>query len=189
MPRFPVHTVEDAPVASQQSLEAVRDKLGTVLNIAGEMAHSPNDAGVEHGAFDGATREAVALAVGTQDGCGYCQSAHTLFAVQAGLSEQQTVAIRHAAIDFDSRLQALLVVTREITAHLGEVSDATYQRAQQAGFSEQQLTELYAHVAVNMFTNYFNHYPTPSSTYPPLLASPADGSTEPEAVRLAVVGR
>ncbi|MGH3907065.1 MAG: carboxymuconolactone decarboxylase family protein [Pseudonocardiaceae bacterium] len=138
-----------------------------MLNIAGEMAHSPaviamynamNDAIGQHGTFDAATREAIALAVGNQDGCGYCQSAHTLSAVQAGFSEEQTVAIRNAAIDFDSRLVVLLAVAREIAANLGEVSDATYQRAQQAGWNDEQLTELYAHVAVNMFTNYFNHY-------------------------------
>ena len=167
MPRFPVHTVEDAPQASQASLEAVRRKLGTVLNIAGEMAHSPvviamynamNDAIGEHATFDTPTREAIALAVGNQDGCGYCQSAHTLSAVQAGFSQQQTEAIRGARIDFDDALDALLAVAREIAADTGEVSEATFERARAAGWSEQQLTELFAHVAVNIFTNYFNHY-------------------------------
>lgn len=166
MPRFPVHTADSTP-ASQDPLKAMGQKLGAVLNIAGEMAHAPvviamynamHDAIVQHGTFDAATREAIALAIGNEDQCGYCQPAHTLSAVQAGFSQEQTAAIRQTQIDFDARLHALLAVAREIAAELGEVSEITYQRAQQAGWSEAELTELYAHVAVNMCTNYVNHY-------------------------------
>lgn len=167
MPRMPVHTVESAPQQSQPALKAVRDKLGTVLNIAGEMAHSPvvigmykamNDAVAEHGTFDAPTREAIALAVGNQDGCGYCQSAHTLSAVQAGFNQDQTVAIRNARIDFDRKLDALLTLAREIAANVGEASEDSFEAAKQAGWTDEELTELFAHVAVNLFTNYFNHY-------------------------------
>jgi uncharacterized peroxidase-related enzyme len=167
MPRFPVHTVEDAPEASRAALEAARRKFGTVLNITGELAHAPvviavyaamNQAIAEHGTFDAATREAIALAVGNQDGCAYCQSAHTLSAKRAGFTEQQTIDIRGGRAGFDSRLDALLAVAREIAAKVGEVSDDTYERARAAGWSEQQLAELFAHVAANMFTNYFSHY-------------------------------
>ena len=41
--------------------------------------------------------------------------------------------------------------------------------ALQAGWSDTELTELFAHVAVNMFTNYFNHY---VQTEPDLPAAP-----------------
>lgn len=167
MPRFPVHTVDDAPEASQKPLEATRQRLGKVLNIYGEMAHAPvvlamasamNQALTEHGTFDARTREAIALAVGNQDDCGYCQSAHTLGAVRAGWSEDQTVAIRGARVDFDPKLDALLTVAREIAANVGEVSDETYEDARNAGWSDEELEELFAHVAVNLYTNYFNHY-------------------------------
>lgn len=167
MPRFPVHTLDDAPSASRPALEAVRRRLGTVLNIYGEMAHAPvvlatanamSTALAEHGTFDARTREAIALAVGNQDGCGYCQSAHTLGALRAGFSQEQTVAIRQARIEFDPKLDTLLAVAREIAANLGEVSDEAFGRARQAGWTEQELAELFAHVAANMYTNYFNHY-------------------------------
>ncbi|PRW62280.1 carboxymuconolactone decarboxylase family protein [Actinopolyspora mortivallis] len=118
MPRIPVHSVEDAPQQSRQRLQQLRDQFGTVLNIHGEMAHSPVvlaayggilDAITEHGTFDAPTREAIALAVGNTNDRGYCQSAHT-------------------------------------------------QGAKAAGWSETELTELFAPVLVNIFTNYFNHY-------------------------------
>lgn len=167
MPRFPVHTLDDAPEASVPALEATRQRLGKVLNIYGEMAHAPvvlamsssmNAAVAEHGTFDAPTREAIALAVGNQNGCGYCQSAHTLGAVRAGWTEDETMAIRDGDAGVDSRLAVLLAVAREIAANVGEVSDEAYDRARQAGWSDEQLAELFAHVAVNMFTNYFNHY-------------------------------
>jgi alkylhydroperoxidase family enzyme len=84
MPRFAVHTLDDAPEASRVALEAVQQRLGRALNIYGEMAHAPvvlamsnamNKALAEHGTFDQRTREAIALAVGNQDRCSYSRSA------------------------------------------------------------------------------------------------------------------
>ena len=87
MPRIPVHTVDSAPENSRDPLKALEAKFGKVLNIHGEMAHSPvvlqsyaalqNVIG-DFGTFDARTREAIALTVGNVDRCGYCQSAHTV---------------------------------------------------------------------------------------------------------------
>lgn len=167
MSRIPVHTIDNAPEAGQETLRALEKSIGKVMNIHGEMAHSPvvletyaamNAAITRHGTFDARTREAIALAVGAVDNCGYCQAAHTLSGKAAGLTEEQTVAIRRGTADFDDRLDALVAVVREIAGEVGEVSDATWKRAVEAGWSDVQLTEAFAHVAVNLFTNYFNHY-------------------------------
>lgn len=40
---------------------------------------------------------------------------------------------------------------------MGSVQDATWQSALDAGWSDEQLTELSVHVTLNLFTNYFNH--------------------------------
>ena len=39
----------------------------------------------------------------------------------------------------------------------GEVSDAAVNRVRAAGFNDAEITEIVANVAVNIFTNYFNH--------------------------------
>lgn len=167
MPRIPVHTVATAPEQAQQALAGLSKRFGRVLNIHGEMAHAPvvlaaytavQAAIREHGGFDAATREAIALAVGAVDDCAYCQSAHTISAQAAGLDLGQTVAIRTDQVDFDPKLAALLAVARQIAGHVGEVDPATWQRALDAGWSDTELAELFAHVAVNLYTNYFNHY-------------------------------
>ncbi|GGM62800.1 hypothetical protein GCM10012275_36910 [Longimycelium tulufanense] len=167
MARIPVHSVADAPAAAKDLLAGLQAKLGKVMNIHGEMAHSPvvlaayaglQAAIAEHGTFDARTREAIALAVGAVDNCGYCQAAHTLSGTAAGLTVDQTVAIRAGRADFDAKLAALLALARQITRDIGEVDEQSWQDALAAGWSSEELTELFVHVAVNLYTNYFNHY-------------------------------
>jgi AhpD family alkylhydroperoxidase len=167
MPRIPVHTLESAPEDSRDALKALDAKFGKVLNIHGEMAHSPvvlasyvalQQVIAEDGSFDGRTREAIALAVGNVDDCSYCQAAHTGGGKAAGLSDDEMVAIRRGTVDFDPKLAALLALAREYTKDVGSVQDATWQSALDAGWSDEQLTELSVHVTLNLFTNYFNHF-------------------------------
>ncbi len=166
MARVPVHTVESAPEHSRDALKALQAQFGKVLNIHGEMAHAPvvlqayvalQQVISDYGTFDAATREAVALVVGNVDRCGYCQSAHTLAAKRAGLSEQQTVAIRAGSYTDDTKLAALLALVRESTGNVGSVQDSTWQAALDAGWSDTELTEVSVHIARNLFTNHFNH--------------------------------
>lgn len=166
MPRIPVHTLQDAPEPSRDALKGLHAKVGKVLNIHGEMAHSPavlhayvgiQQAIAEHGTLDARTREAIALTVAAVDHCQYCQSAHTLSAKAAGLSQDQTVAVRRGEVGFDPKLAALLSVVREAAANVGNVSQPTWQDALEAGWSDTELTEVSAHLALNLFTNYFNH--------------------------------
>lgn len=167
MPRVPVHTLDDAPEETRPTLEGLQEKMGKLLNIHAEMAHSPvalaayaamQNAIATHGTFDAATREAIALTVGAVDHCAYCQSAHTLGGKAAGLDGDRLLAIRAGRAIGDEKLDALLAVVREAAGEVGDVQDATWKQAQQAGWSDEQLTEAFAHLAVNLCTNYFNHY-------------------------------
>jgi len=167
MSRIPVQTLDTAPEQTRPTLERLTRRTGKLLNIHAEMAHAPvvlaayagiTEALAKQSSFDARTREAIALAVGAQDGCDYCQAAHTPSAIKSGLSEAQTIAIRRGELAFDPKLAALLAVVREAAANVGEVSDATWTAAQQAGWSDVQLSEAFAHLAVNLFTNFFNHY-------------------------------
>lgn len=167
MPRIPVHTVDSAPEASRDALKQLEATYGKVLNIHGEMAHSPavllsyvalQDVIREHATLDGRVREAIALAVGNQDQCTYCQSAHTGGGKAAGLTEDEMIAIRRGDAAFDPALDALLTLARAYTANVGHTDDDTWQAASSAGWSDEQLTELSIHVTLNLLTNYFNHH-------------------------------
>ena len=167
MSRIPVQTLETASEQARPTLERLTRRTGRLLNVHAEMATAPvvlaayagiSDALAKQSSFDARTREAIALAVGAQDGCDYCQAAHTPTAIKSGLSAAETIAIRREDVPFDPKLAALLAVVREAAANVGEVSDATWSAALQAGWSEVELSEAFAHLAVNLFTNYFNHY-------------------------------
>lgn len=166
MPRIPVHTVDSAPEASRAILSDLGSRIGKVLNIHGEMAHSPavlhvyaatDQAIAEHSSLDAATREAIALAVGVADDCGYCQAAHTVAGKAAGLSGDLMMDIRAGAVS-DAPLAALVTLASEATGNVGAVSDRTWQAARDAGWSDRELTDAFASIAANLFTNYFNHF-------------------------------
>ena len=178
MPRVPVHTGDDAPEQSREALRGLERRMGRLLNIHAEMAHAPvvlaayqgiQDAITTHGSFDAKTREAIALAVAAVGKCAYCQSALTVGGRAAGWSLAETVAIRDGTAELDRKLAALLAVAREIAGSTGNAPDAAWQAAREAGWGDTELTELFAHVAVNLFTNYFNDY---VQTEPDLPASP-----------------
>jgi uncharacterized peroxidase-related enzyme len=166
MTRVPVHTVDSAPEGSRDALKALEAKFGKVLNIHGAMAHAPAVLNAyaalqtvigDYGTFDAATREAIALVVGNIDRCTYCQSAHTVSAKKAGFSGEQAVTPRDGSYDEDPKLAALLALVRESAANVGNVQDATWLSALDAGWSDEQLTEVAVHIALNLFTNHFNH--------------------------------
>lgn len=165
MTRVPVHSVESAPEASRDTLKSLEAEFGKVLNVHGAMAHSPvvldayaalQHSIAEHGTFDTKTREAIALVVAAVDQCTYCQAAHTAGGKAAGLSEQDTIDARRGSSS-DPKLQALLTVAKEQVSDRGNVSDASWQAALDAGWSDAQLAESTVIVTLNVFTNFFNH--------------------------------
>jgi AhpD family alkylhydroperoxidase len=165
MTRIPVHTVDSAPEGSRDALRARKVTFGTILNSHGAMAHSPavletyaaiQSVLADKGALDERDREVVAIAVANVDQCDYCQAVHTLTGKAAGLTEQETIGIRRGQVQ-DAKTAALVVLVREQAGDVGHVQDSTWQAALEAGWSDAELTETSAVVALDLFTNYFNH--------------------------------
>ncbi|MGH2555470.1 MAG: carboxymuconolactone decarboxylase family protein, partial [Actinomycetota bacterium] len=178
MARIPIHTLETAPEGSREGLKVLHDRFGKILNIQGAMAHVPvtlktylalKDILHNEGAFDASTEQAIALVVAEVNGCDYCRAAHTLGAMAAGLTEDQTIAIRQGDVDFDSKLGALLTFAREATQERGRVRRETWQAALDAGWIETDLLEAHVHVVANVFTNYFNRLVETDLDLPPAL--------------------
>jgi alkylhydroperoxidase family enzyme len=77
------------------------------------------------------------------------------------------VAIRNGSYAEDPKLAALLTLVRESTANIGDVDDATWQAALDAGWTDAELTEVSVHIALNLFTNHFNHLVQTDLDLPP----------------------
>jgi AhpD family alkylhydroperoxidase len=117
MPRVPVHTVDDAPAESRDTLAALGKRVGKVINIFGEMAHAPalletyatmEETLREQSSLGEPVRQAIHLTVANVNACDYCQAAYTGAAKAAGHSDEDAIAIRRGQVPGDDKLTALL---------------------------------------------------------------------------------
>nr|WP_182870576.1 carboxymuconolactone decarboxylase family protein [Rhodopirellula sp. JC639] len=164
MPRIQPVNAETVDSATTTLLGAVEKKMGRVPNLIATMAHSPAVANaylgfsqsLSTGTLPARLREQISLVVGETNGCDYCVAAHTALGKGAGLSEKETCDARRAVAS-DEKEGAALEFARKIVAERGVVSDADVQNVRAAGYTDGQINEMVANVALNIFTNYFNH--------------------------------
>jgi uncharacterized peroxidase-related enzyme len=163
-------TYRIAPVAldttagtTRQQLDGFQAKLGTVPAMMRTMANSPAvlDAYVAlsgalgRGTLGGKLGELVATTIAEANGCTYCLAAHAAIGGLIGVPAEALHAAR-TANSGDARTAAALRFAQRVTETRGQVTDADVADARAAGFTDGQLGELVAHVALNVFTNYFN---------------------------------
>ncbi len=164
MPR--VHAVEpqEARGKAKELLDAVKAKLGLVPNMTRAMAVSPSvleaylgfSGSLGHGVLPAKAREQLALDVGEVNHCDYCVSAHSAIGKRAGLTDQELIDSRRGSSS-DPKTDALLRFARIIVQKRGIVEDADIAAVRDAGYGDAEIAEVVAHVALNIFTNYFNN--------------------------------
>ncbi len=137
--------------------------LATYLGIAGALGHSK---------FTDAQKEAVALVVGELNSCDYCVAAHTMLGTKAGLSEDQTVALRSGQSTGDDSIDALAAFTRRLVETRGFVEDADLENFKAAGYTDESVIDVLVLFTLNTYTNYVNHVNQTEVDFPaaPVLA-------------------
>lgn len=164
MNRIPLVDPTQAEGKAKQLLDGVKAKVGMVPNLYRAAANSPAtlegllglSGALGGGSLDAKLREQLALAVGESNGCEYCVSAHTLIGKGAGLDDDAVEAARRGGAA-DERADAVLSFARKVMETRGFVDDADLEGLRSLGFSDGEVTEIVAHVALNTFTNYLNH--------------------------------
>lgn len=164
MPRLQPIAVENTSGHTRELVDTAKRKLGKHINIIATMANSP--AVLEsYLSFSGAmgksqlsakTREAVSLIIGEKNACQYCVSAHTTVGKIVGFTEEETVQIRQGVAS-DPKLQAVVDLAAAIADTKGLIRDEDFADAKNAGLSDEEVTEVVGLVALNFFTNFFNH--------------------------------
>jgi uncharacterized peroxidase-related enzyme len=101
-------------------------------------------------------RELIALAVAQSNHCEYCLAAHSALGKMAGLTAEQ---IRDARLGnaVDSKTEALVQFSQKLVRERGHVNDDDLSVLRRFGFEDAHIAEIVANVAINIFTNYFNH--------------------------------
>ncbi|WP_238554823.1 carboxymuconolactone decarboxylase family protein [Paraburkholderia hospita] len=131
------------------------------------MAHSPavlaayaslRAVTAEHGTFDPKVSWALNLATAVMVGSDYMIGIASRFAHVNGWTDAEIAALRAGTTTGDAKIDALTRVVREAAANSGNVTDATWKAAQQAGWSDEHLTEAFAFLGLTMFTGYFLNY-------------------------------
>ncbi len=163
MARLTIQDPANTTGATKSTLDAVGKALGMVPNLHKAVANSPaalqgyvQFAGaLSTGALAPKIREQIAILTAQTNSCEYCLSAHTLLGKGAGLAPAELESARKAG-STDAKAAAALTFAKAVLSRQGGVSADDVTNARKAGLSDAELTEIVAHVGLNVFTNFFN---------------------------------
>jgi uncharacterized peroxidase-related enzyme len=145
-------------------LDQIHGAFGATPNMFRAVANSPAALQSMWAAFGalGASRtlgaklgEQIAVAVANRNACEYCLAAHTALGRKAGASADEMAAAQVGQAS-DAATQAALRFALQVVEHRGQVDASEVQRLRDAGFNDEAVVEILAHVALNLFTNYVN---------------------------------
>jgi lactoylglutathione lyase len=169
MSRIPTHTLESAPAATRQVLEALAQRspnAGQPLNMHAQMAHAPavllGYMGLrrtleDHGTLDRQVRTAILLTVASADECAYTVAVNTMLVKQTGWTTEQAAALRKGEA-VEPKLDALLGVVRQSTLGRGHVDEPTWHVARAAGWTEAELAEAFGFVGLTQYVDSFINF-------------------------------
>lgn len=163
MSRVPLVDPAEAGASVRTQLTRIGGAFGTVPNMFRAVANSPAALQSMWGAFGAfstgslgpALTEQIAVAVADRNHCRYCLAAHTALGKGAGLDEASLADAQQARSD-DPRIRALLEFVVSLVEQRGDVDETAIQKLREHGWSDEQIVETIAQVALNLFTNYIN---------------------------------
>jgi alkylhydroperoxidase family enzyme len=158
--RFQVHDELTAPERSLPVLKGALAAGGQLSNFIGVLAGSPAAlrayarfrSELRHGTLPLKTQQRVALAVAQHQRSDYALATLARTAREAGLGIDEVALAR----DFDSRDEREAVLLRYVKAILesdGVPSRHLHEEAREADWTDEQILEVVAHVALHTFTN------------------------------------
>ncbi|WP_342242818.1 carboxymuconolactone decarboxylase family protein [Ensifer sp. OTU672] len=149
--------------ASAELLGEIRSAFGVAPNMFRAVANSPAALASMWGSFGALGKgrlgaklgEQIAVAVADRNDCHYCLAAHTALGRKAGATAEEMTAAQHGKSS-DPKTAAALTFAQKLVEARGQVSDADVRTLRDAGFDDEDVVEIIAHVALNLFTNYIN---------------------------------
>lgn len=158
---------------AKELLDITRAQLGRIPNLYGSMAQSPAAlngylafrGALSKGVLSMPMRERIALLTATINNCDYCVSAHTFRGAKVGLSVSELDAAQKSQSE-DSKSTAALQFVDTLLQQHGLITDEDFSRIKSHGWSDEEIGEIIAHVALNIFSNYYNHVAMPVLDFP-----------------------
>lgn len=173
MPRAEALKPDQVPGDSKPTLDAFTKNVGFTPNMISTFAQSPiafNSWAALFGslakALDVKTRDGIGLAVSEVNGCNYCLAVHSFTAEHmARLSGDEIILARkgHAS---DPKRDAAIHFAHKVIETRGKVGDADLKAVRDAGYTDANVMEIVALVAMYSLTNFFNNVFDPEKDFP-----------------------
>lgn len=154
----------EAVGATHELFHAIQQQMGSVPNILRTMGQSTAtlqaylsfSKALSGGELPIQLREQIALTAAGVNGCDYCASAHSALGQVAGLDRNEVIRNLSGRAS-DPQADVVVMFVHKVIRDRARVSAADVTALRAAGLSDGQIVEIIGHIAMNIFTNYFNH--------------------------------
>ncbi|EZH72964.1 alkylhydroperoxidase [Aquimarina atlantica] len=162
MSTFNVPTREEVNAGNQAIFDNLNKALGFVPNLYATYAHS--DTALENylnfsnakTSLSAKEKEVVNLAVSQVNDCIYCLSAHTAIGKMNGFTDEQILELRAGRASFDTKLNALAGLAKNITENRGKANQDVVDNFFNAGYSKGNLIDTIVLVGDKTISNYIH---------------------------------
>jgi AhpD family alkylhydroperoxidase len=157
-----VPTRDQVSPTNQAHFDTLKKGLGMVPNLYATLALSEHALGNylalqnAKSSITGKAREVVNLVVSQVNGCQYCLSAHTVIGGMVGFKLEQVLEIRRGGASFDTKLDALARLVKNIATERGHADLALVQAFFDAGWTQENLVDVIVVIGDKTVTNYLH---------------------------------
>ncbi|WGD51468.1 peroxidase-related enzyme [Bradyrhizobium sp. CB1650] len=164
---------EQVPAESKPILDAFTKNIGFTPNMMATFAQSPIAfnawaalLGSLSKVLDVKTRDSIGLAVSEVNGCNYCLSVHSFTAKHMAKLPAEDVILARKGHARDPKRDAAVQFARKVIERRGHVTEADLQAVRDAGYTDANIMEIVALVAMYSLTNFFNNVFNPDKDFP-----------------------
>src|ERR1700751_5649744 len=155
MPRSAALKSEQVPADSKPTLDAFTKNIGFTPKIMATFAHSPiafNSWAALLGslskALDVRTRDSIGLAVSEVNGCNYCLTVHSFAAEHMAKLPADQITLARKGHATAPKRDAAVQFARKVIETRGHVSDADLNAVREGGYTDANIIEIIALVAM-----------------------------------------
>ncbi|AWY45766.1 carboxymuconolactone decarboxylase family protein [Glaesserella parasuis] len=166
MSKFQIHTIDTAPEAAKETLQAVKNNNGFIPNLIGVLANAPTaletyrtvGAINQRNSLTPTEREVVQITAAVANGCGFCVAGHTAISIkQIKMPDELLQALRKATPIQDNKLDTLARFTLAVINTKGKVGEILLNEFFAVGYTQQNALDVVLGVSLASLCNYANN--------------------------------
>jgi uncharacterized peroxidase-related enzyme len=164
---------DQVPAESRPTLDAFTKNIGFTPNMMATFAQSHVAFNAWAGllgslskALDVKTRDSIGLAVSEVNGCNYCLTVHSFTAERMARLPAEEIKLARKGHATDPKRDAAVQFARQVIETRGHVGEAALKAVREAGFTDANIMEIVALVAMYSLTNFFNNVFDPEMDFP-----------------------